>query len=929
MENTGTQSKATEVIRANNGKVTLPAFTAQMGTDRMTALQVLKSLMRQYKCNLIVTDEGVIIYDFGPNFRPHHPALAILVMNIVVFFIKVWDVIKARSLFAAWYVTLPNEDLYGMDYYDDKQEKQDNAARKEQDEDAFSWVDRERKKGEALATRVIAGKNKRVFEYPMPDQSFMHTYPPASRLYADIANMKHWIIRKNTRNRRFMNYVNAVGGKVTAMEWAVLFDTDLREAEDAITALYAEYESEVHVSTEGELVFDFSAALGKDFGLPPAPLSHKFTLMRATIDPGLRAGIYFMGLFRLLGALDMFIVLPLLMLLYPASYHGFDLSHLGIIGFFWLVIGFLNEDRIFGSPDDPDDVYGTEFLKWVILAIFIGLPVKYIVDLFWMAQGVPQVLFLISFILALMVFSIMFVDMKRFMIYEIAMFGGIFISALLVSWNVVPPGHGAFIFITMAIMFIGWMIELGAVSPIAFFPLLSQVFTMIRRLKNRNLWFRLALHEHLMHRNTGIPPDPSDAAAFLGKECPFPVPVPSNRGFTRTIADLQGELQAPNDPSKPAFFVFPRVQGQKRALGYIEGEKELQAQAYAPPKPASLWFRYRLYIRRFIVGLAFVVGFGWHHYSKIHYLIAGCNSGYDRACYALAQEYETGKDVRRDLHKALKLYEKSCTAGYGKACNYAGWWLEHGNLGYRDLKKARDLYEQACKKGYSIGCLNAGVVWEDGRGGPKNLGKAFELYLLDCKRNYHANKIKTILEEDNSCSRLKPLLKQDKNLRDRAAVLCNKGNALLCNYLGELAEHGQGGPKDLEKALVFYLKSCDKNNDDGCHHMNALLNHNKRGRDLLRPICNKGNTTISGMACNQLGWRLRNGKGGPKDPKQARIFYKKACDKNYHWGCTNLGWLMEIGEGGPIDVKGAIKLYTKACKLGDPDACKSAKGLSR
>ncbi len=56
---------------------------------------------------------------------------------------------------------------------------------------------------------------------------------------------------------------------------------------------------------------------------------------------------------------------------------------------------------------------------------------------------------------------------------------------------------------------------------------------------------------------------------------------------------------------------------------------------------------------------------------------------------------------------------------------------------------------------------------------------------------------------------------------------------------------------------------------------------------------------------------------------------KKACDKNYHWGCTNLGWLMEIGEGGPIDVKGAIKLYTKACKLGDPDACKSAKGLSR
>ena len=52
-----------------------------------------------------------------------------------------------------------------------------------------------------------------------------------------------------------------------------------------------------------------------------------------------------------------------------------------------------------------------------------------------------------------------------------------------------------------------------------------------------------------------------------------------------------------------------------------------------------------------------------------------CNEGHELACSDLGHMYETGKEVKKNYVKAIKLYDKACNGvgdGYYPNCSYLG-----------------------------------------------------------------------------------------------------------------------------------------------------------------------------------------------------------------------------------------------------------------
>ena len=80
-----------------------------------------------------------------------------------------------------------------------------------------------------------------------------------------------------------------------------------------------------------------------------------------------------------------------------------------------------------------------------------------------------------------------------------------------------------------------------------------------------------------------------------------------------------------------------------------------------------------------------------------------------------------------------------------------------------------------------------------------------------------------------------------------------------CFGLGYLYEHGDGVPKDMNKALQYYKKAAP-------------------GEEKL---CGSGD----GQACYELGYMYEHGYGVSKDTNKAKELYNKACKLGYKKGC--------------------------------------------
>lgn len=269
-----------------------------------------------------------------------------------------------------------------------------------------------------------------------------------------------------------------------------------------------------------------------------------------------------------------------------------------------------------------------------------------------------------------------------------------------------------------------------------------------------------------------------------------------------------------------------------------------------------------------------------------------CDGGDVTACGVLALEFETGRNLPRDLPRAAQLYGSACDLGDMEACTILGS-MYHAEQGVtRDLARAVSLHERACDGDELAGCESLGVMYETGAGVLEDLPRAASLY----------------------------------------QQACGGGLPSSCNRIGMMLQTGRGVPADPVAAIEQFVAACEGSNFEGCVNLGVGY---ERGEGIEQDAgmafaayeyaCDNG----SMLGCVNLGSMYRTGFGVPEDPRLAVSLYRRACDQGEPLGCFNLGTSYEGGVGVPQDIVTAVSSFQRACAGGLEIGCSRLPNTTR
>ncbi len=228
-------------------------------------------------------------------------------------------------------------------------------------------------------------------------------------------------------------------------------------------------------------------------------------------------------------------------------------------------------------------------------------------------------------------------------------------------------------------------------------------------------------------------------------------------------------------------------------------------------------------------------------------LIVRAGRGQGDAEFELAKRYESGRGVKRDLTKALGLYEDSANHGYAEAQLYLGDLYFTGaedlfteqNID-RDYEKAAYWYEKAIENGAELTediAMQLGEMYQFGEYGlQEDQKKAVSFYRKPAEGGN--------VDAQNALAGCYRVLEDKDNSLFWACKAAEQGGANELCSLGALY-HDFG---DLENALIYYKKAADK--DDT-------------------------------FALCELGTMYLNGTGVEKDLKKAEACYSRAAALGY------------------------------------------------
>jgi hypothetical protein len=115
-----------------------------------------------------------------------------------------------------------------------------------------------------------------------------------------------------------------------------------------------------------------------------------------------------------------------------------------------------------------------------------------------------------------------------------------------------------------------------------------------------------------------------------------------------------------------------------------------------------------------------------------------CDGGDARACFNLANKYEEGIGVPRDMAYAHGIYARLCDRGRGLACHRLGELLLWDSGPPKDEPRALRLFGQACDLGFAGSCAELGDFHAYGRHAEADLGAALRWHARACTIGYHA-----------------------------------------------------------------------------------------------------------------------------------------------------------------------------------------------
>ncbi len=109
-----------------------------------------------------------------------------------------------------------------------------------------------------------------------------------------------------------------------------------------------------------------------------------------------------------------------------------------------------------------------------------------------------------------------------------------------------------------------------------------------------------------------------------------------------------------------------------------------------------------------------------------------CDAGSMEDCANLAFRYEQGRDVKRSMRTALRLYEDACKWRLGAACERLGFlYLEGQGVG-KNLFLARRFFRRGCDLSDAHSCYNLGYVYATGMGVSVNAAITAGLFQRAC-----------------------------------------------------------------------------------------------------------------------------------------------------------------------------------------------------
>ncbi|EDY21661.1 Sel1 domain protein repeat-containing protein [Chthoniobacter flavus Ellin428] len=191
--------------------------------------------------------------------------------------------------------------------------------------------------------------------------------------------------------------------------------------------------------------------------------------------------------------------------------------------------------------------------------------------------------------------------------------------------------------------------------------------------------------------------------------------------------------------------------------------------------------------------------------------------------------------------------EKDAAAGNVKAqatlglCYYQGYGVK------KDLAKAVELYQQAAKAGHAGAQNNLGLMYEYGTGLPVDHAKAHELYVAAAKQKLRDAEYNLGVEYDQGIS-VPQSWTEARSWYEKAAA---QGHTAALTNLGNLYLNGHGVPVNLETAKKYLQTPADVGNPTAQYNLATcyFLQHNAtEGTTYLRRAAEGGSSNA------QLEW---------------------------------------------------------------------------
>ena len=207
----------------------------------------------------------------------------------------------------------------------------------------------------------------------------------------------------------------------------------------------------------------------------------------------------------------------------------------------------------------------------------------------------------------------------------------------------------------------------------------------------------------------------------------------------------------------------------------------------------------------------------------------------------------------------------------------------------KDVEKAIDLYEEAARLGNVNACMALGNFYENGLGERVDNEMAAYYYKIaaDLKQPYAMYKTAQFIEKGvHQC-------KTESEARDQMFLLYRSamehGNPDATIRLAQIYEKGEHGVKvNKQEALKLYQEVA--HDDEAMNSIGSILYERgdfKRAAELFRKAAEKGNAT----GINNLGTCYELGKGLKADVNKAYELYEEAAKKGNAQAMSNLGYL--------------------------------------